>query len=575
MADLFKLSTRAQLVRAIGNVELPVVDGSVTLDEGWAPYIKAVLTVAVDTDSTEDLAELLDPRLGPRLLVTLTRTNLYTGESYARIFDLGLRSREIDARTGEISLGLTSDEALLQTWARTTEPLTYNSTSAIAAVKSALFTVLQQTPQLSIDYSTVPQITRRNLFPNPSPSGNGSISTSSGAVGTVVAQNPLNPGDALRIVPRDQNTADTESYASLGGVAGNLRLGMEAGKTYTFSANTFMEFAYNGEKADNAFRIVAYTKVPNQDVEETSSDEFTPGKVERQYVTFDVPVGATEAYIRIYHGGVLGGRVPAVYANKFLLEQGNAERQYFSGAYSIGNQPPEVVYSWEGTANNSVSRLVELATTGDNEMTWQTGDTAWDFISPLMEAAGLRLFCDEQRKWRLVDSSYQVPGSVRIAEGWNLVGAADVIDADGESWFDSVVIRYSWTDQYGESWTDVDVYAPRGYRKTLVLDRTSPRVKGAARYILSRLLGRGRTLSLEAVSDFAVTPGCEIVASLPGTVPVVGRLMGVTFNLGTDEMSIGTRGVLDTPLEAWTLVPESTTWANVSASATWQNFDNS
>jgi hypothetical protein len=565
VSDIYELLTEAYVVRAIGNVELDVKDGSLTMDEGWAPHIQGTLTVAVDSRSTEDLADLLDPRRPVRLVITLTRTNRTTGESVPRSFNVGLRARQIDAGSGEIELTFASDEAALQAWARTSADLVFNTTSAITAVLGAQ-------PELALDLAALPQITRRNLFPNPTPVGSGSIAPSSGVVISIDAQTPLGPSAAVRMVPKAQNTQDVEGYISLGGAAGNLRLGMEPGKTYTFSATVFAEFGLSGLMADNAMRIVAYTKVPNLEVEETSSDEFIPGKVQRPYVTFTVPEGATEAYIRLYHGGVWGGRFPAVFANHFLLEQGSVERPYFSGQYSIGNQPPEVAWSWEGTANNSVSRMVELASTGDNSVVWAQGDAAWDFISPLMEAAGLRLFCDENRKWKLVDSSYSVPGSVRISEAWNLVSGSDVIDADGDAWFDSVVIRYSWTDVYGDSWTDVDVYAPTGYRKTLVLERNSPRVVGAARYIASRLLGRGRTLSLEAVSDFSVTPGCEVVASLPGTTPVVSRLMGVSWNLGSDEMSIGTRGALDVPLEAWALVPDEVTWTNIPTAKTWANF---
>src|SRR5690606_15678659 len=38
------------------------------------------------------------------------------------------------------------------------------------------------------------------------------------------------------------------------------------------------------------------------------------------------------------------------------------------------------------------------------------GTRAWDFLSPLLSVSGLRLFCDEERKWRLVTSPYDTEG---------------------------------------------------------------------------------------------------------------------------------------------------------------------
>src|SRR5690606_35426950 len=59
----------------------------------------------------------------------------------------------------------------------------------------------------------------------------------------------------------------------------------------------------------------------------------------------------------------------------------------------------------------------------------EPGERAWDFLSPLVNAAGLRLFCDEQRRWHLIDpAAYTVSGSLRISEGFNATEAADDID---------------------------------------------------------------------------------------------------------------------------------------------------
>lgn len=83
---------------------LTVLGGSVTIDEGWSPYVQADITVAAEGD----VYIALDPRDDARVELTLTQMP-GTGVT----LNLGVRTR---TRTpdGEVRLELASDEALAQ-----------------------------------------------------------------------------------------------------------------------------------------------------------------------------------------------------------------------------------------------------------------------------------------------------------------------------------------------------------------------------------------------------------------------------------------------------------------------------
>lgn len=82
----------------------PLQRSTLTLDDGWAPYIQADVTVAADAATYA----ALDPRDDARAQLTLTRT---PGTSIT--VDLGVRERERTPE-GDVRLVLAGDEALAQ-----------------------------------------------------------------------------------------------------------------------------------------------------------------------------------------------------------------------------------------------------------------------------------------------------------------------------------------------------------------------------------------------------------------------------------------------------------------------------
>lgn len=157
---------------------------------------------------------------------------------------------------------------------------------------------------------------------------------------------------SLRTIPNSPTSSDT--YASPFGDTGALRGGMVAGMTYTAAARLYLPAAQTGSTATNARRIVAYTRIGTGSYVQTGSAQApnTAGVTDLQ-VTFTVPVGATEAYIRLYNGASLGNG-DAFWDNLQLVEGTTIPGgTYWDG--STVSTDPQVGYAWTGAANASTS----------------------------------------------------------------------------------------------------------------------------------------------------------------------------------------------------------------------------
>ncbi len=142
---------------SVDGVAVPVVSGRVTVDESWAPYVQADVTIPL-----ADAPDAIDPRDGDRAILELRRdfgtrwsnadftaahpapttgaalTAAYGGQpasvitgrfgqpfasagtrtSDVRTLALGVRSRTVDHVAQEIRIRLASDEAVMQDYAR-------------------------------------------------------------------------------------------------------------------------------------------------------------------------------------------------------------------------------------------------------------------------------------------------------------------------------------------------------------------------------------------------------------------------------------------------------------------------
>lgn len=165
---------------------------------------------------------------------------------------------------------------------------------------------------------------------------------------------------SARLIP---TSAATDSYTSVGGDLGGLRAGMEAGKTYTVLGAARLATPQTGTLHSLARKITVWTKVGAADYV-TAQSVAAPniaGEHEVRY-TFTVPVGATEAFIRLYNGAAAGGG--DVWWDNIALIEGN-----YTGPYFDGNTPntSDTFYAWNGAPNAST-------TSTSSPADWGTGD---------------------------------------------------------------------------------------------------------------------------------------------------------------------------------------------------------
>jgi hypothetical protein len=154
---------------------------------------------------------------------------------------------------------------------------------------------------------------------------------------------------SLRITPAS-SLIDTR--AGLGGDTGAMRLAMVAGRTYTASAVLHLEKALTGTLGATSRCLVAIWKDSGGTYQSVGSASIpnVDGSTGRVSVTFTIPTGATEAFIRAYDGATYGGG--DMWVDEFMLSEG-ASSTYFDG--SMVSTDPDLNYVWSGAANASSS----------------------------------------------------------------------------------------------------------------------------------------------------------------------------------------------------------------------------
>lgn len=544
----------ATLVPVTGStIPLTVQGGSATLDEGWAPYAQTTLTVGVPA-TLADLAAI-DPRLEPR--VTITGSDGTT----TRTFDLALRGRKVNHNDATISLTLTSDEMLLQGYRRIASTADASPLVDQASLRAVidnhvlnLFGASLAAGSTDADFTTYSVLT--NLIPNPSPwadtygwtnIGNADISrvTSQFAVGdaavqmkatanhaaeglTVSAAGPMPPG-GTPLVPIDELTEYTFTvYLKSGGAALNFHIELRMLDATATGATVWSNTAVLSSTGWTRFSV-------------------TGTSLASAATTYAIPVIVCE-------DAVIAGQ--AFFADGAMLTQGDGTEtdtvtplEYFDGRLS----PSGYTTAWDGVFDQSSSTRTPVLDRTPDLLTWQLGTSAWDFLSPLLSSSGLRLFCDESRVWRLVDSSYTVAGTVTVDVGENAYTIADTIDLDATAddgsqlWADAVGIRYTWKDAlWGFDHVQIDTAGATVPLAGVFLDLAQPYPgPGGAANRLAAMQKLGRQFDLTARLDYTATPGMAAESTVPLTNPQTGTVTAVTFSFDSDDMTVGTSNLTD------------------------------
>lgn len=218
--------------------------------------------------------------------------------------------------------------------------------------------------------------------------------------------------------------------------------------------------------------------------------------------------------------------------------------------------------------NTALDGTVEASATD-----WEPGQPAWDYVAPLLTAAGLRLYCDERRFWYLVGDNDTVDGTVVLSDVSTITSATDSISRDAR-WYDAVVITYTFRDtSTGTTTVTIDTATNGSATKVLALDySTAYPGPGAASRVLARATGRGRVQSVQAVNDYSATPGQEARITLPNTLENVGTVQSIVWNLPGDIMAVESSGLVEIPATAWAKVAAGIRWQDISAGISWTTY---
>lgn len=205
-----------------------------------------------------------------------------------------------------------------------------------------------------------------------------------------------------------------------------------------------------------------------------------------------------------------------------------------------------------------------LAGTADGTLeataTWEPGVAAWAFLAPLVQQAGLRLWCDGRRAWRLESDDQSPVGGITLSSRDTLTDAT--IDADIDNpvgWADAVVIVYKWRDSNGVNQTKYDVAGdpkPR-HGVTLTYDDTPYPGPGAATQVLRRRQRRGKVIPVDAVSTFEATPDMSFLVAIDGIPQQSGTIQSVEWRLPQAEMTVESAGLEEINPQGIKAIPAS------------------
>lgn len=540
-----------------GDYTLLVKSSTMELNEARTPYGRIQLVVALPASSV--LAQIT-PYAALRIQGTITHSWVTpVRPDQVRTFDFLLHERTIDHEAATLTLIGQTDEAMLIDFLKSsTTPARTYGLSVKTAVDYALTQIGATLESGAVDATLTSKTlegTITNLVPNPSAEVNitnlSPITSSGGAVTRSTTLALFGTGSALATRSTTTGVLGIAVTSALLNSSGTVSvIAVTAGKSYVASAYARSSVAGRATGINVQWYNASNAQVGSDVVGATTSLLSTDWS--RLSLAAIAPATATKAAMWV-QGPATFAVGELLYADGFMFHEGNLPIDYFDGATADTGLYD---YAWSGTTHNSASTKTNLPNT--DATIWLPGQSLDRWLEPILQAGNRRLFCDEHRKWRLVDGSYAIDGTLSVAESFNAKRGTDTMSRQKAeqgvpTWFDHVAVHYSWKDALGVSQEMWD-FASSGSVKGYLVEVTTPWPgPGAAAGILSRAAGRGRTQDVTALTDYAATPGMAIVTTLPGTPIQSGVLSSVAWRWdnNADDMTVTSRGLTNTPANAW------------------------
>lgn len=566
------LATRtltATLLVGSATYPLDIKTGNLDMDESISPLVGGDITIS---HPGLTVLALIVPGNRVRLVSTTRGTTMNVA--------LTIQARQLVAETGEIGINLVNDEARVQDYSPTTT-INYNGsqgslrTIVNAVLTRALGATTTATYASGADVAVPTTTQLDNLIPG------GNFETATGEWTGNNATLSLVTGWAgfgsysLKITPA--NTSN-QSWAA-------VVVPVSAGGTYTASAYVRVQALQTGTLNSAARQLQAVATFQDGGTVSTSiigrataapNTGFTTTRVS---TTFTVPPNATSVTVRLVNGGN-NTADNSIYMDGVMLTEGNGKDtdgtvlDYFDGATAASSL---YKYSWSGDAHLSTSTRTPVIDRDPDTLMWTPGTGGVEFLQPLVQSVGFRVFQDINGTWKLADNDYAVAGQVRASFGFNLIRATDLISktatqTDGLPLYaDAVVLRYQWTDVLGRERTKSDIAAPAGYTKPYIPDVIQAPFPGAGRaaYMLSRLSQRRRQMEVVRTTDFSARAGMDAVINTPDGGTQLGYVDAVSWDLTNDEMTVITKGLVTTPPSAWFNLATGVAWSASPTGSSW------
>lgn len=549
-----------------GKPAVEVDGGQITLDSMAVPYATADVELPLD-DST--LLDDLDPRDNVR--VTVAGKSL--PGATPRTFDLGLRTRALDETGKVVRVSLASDEALLQDYAvlaNDSTPLTMQN-----SLRSVCNYVLNKViPGASLAAGTdapIPALAATtNLIRNPRVANNSTDWYSTYASGGLAFTRYTTGGPSYAPAYMQMYSNVSASTAGAYAYIDNSVVPVSGGDTYEWSIDA-------NHAAGLSVSLDVMWLAGGAGLSYSNRATFVgTGAWQRLKIQVTAPPGATNVRPRLVIDGTFTyGAYFGITAARFSRATGDRANDglYFDGDTA---DTASYDYSWAQNPHASFSNRNVVPATSANpaSLVWSAGVYAWDFLSPLCNVAGMRLFCDEKRVWRLVvPASYAVEGTITLSP-YNSVLSLDTISRDNPEVFATgVVVRYVWqTPGGGTTLTAIDVAGTPGRVAVVDYQRPYPG-PGAAAAILARRNGTGRSQELTALIQWLATPGQNATISMPHSPTLQGKVAIIRFDLTDDGlMDVGTLGLIDIPANSWLAVPKGEKWTDPPTPLSWNDW---
>lgn len=484
-----------------------------------------------------------------------------------RRFDLGVREANPDREAGTVLVRVASDEALLQDYRPLTGVDLIGKSHDVAllveeVIKIATGRVVDVTGPTG---SVYPLWEVTNLIEtNPDPLSVEPWRVINGGSGLTTVVPPvagLAGGRAVRITAA-AGTVNLEAGAFP--AASEKVTPVTPGLLYTASV------AILSQVPRSARIIFGFLDENNRPMipDEIASASVTTSATgwTRLRVTGRTPKLARYGFITVLISGNAAGNlhyldVPMITAGGFLSEP-------FKGS----STSPDYVYRWQAQASRpSVVTRIPTRTAPDREaLFWRAGLTGMELLAPLLQVLGLRLVCDEQRRWSLRDVTHRDPGGLAFRYGVNIITASEELARDSGEWFDAAIFRYKWVDLDGIPHEQDDTYQLGPVVTQAIFREIDAPWPGAGRaeYAVQRAQGRGRVVTVSRQARWDEHAEQPLTVQLEGTPVQTGISERVVYDLAENTVTVTSRTV-DTPDSAWVMLPGGQKWTDSPAGQSW------